>query len=291
MRQLLQKSIKILEYGLRKIDRASSIELYSNIYPYDSVKNKNFYNIGAGGFSHPCWTNIDYDSKWYKSNRSKTLKGIQYDFFSLDRLPIESESAEVIYSSHSVEHINDEAAQNILNESYRILKPGGYLRIVTPNIDLEYRAYKENDIRFFFWIDKYSIPKNYQRMYFNQPFNRASIGQIFLAHFATSVSLLHSDGAPERIDDNELDQIFNSMDYEKALNYICAKCPIEIQKKYPGNHMNWWNKEKMFSMLSKAGFAKIYLSAYGQSYCHVLRDVLFFDNTNPKIALHIEAVK
>jgi hypothetical protein len=44
-------------------------------------------------------------------------------------------------------------------------------------------------------------------------------------------------------------------------------------------------------MLSKAGFNKIYLSGYGQSYCHVLRDVMFFDNTNPKIALYIEAIK
>ncbi|MFO7559260.1 MAG: methyltransferase domain-containing protein [Desulfobacterales bacterium] len=280
-----------MEYGLRKIDRAYNIELYSSMYSKDSVKKKNFYNIGAGGFSHPCWTNVDYDSQWYKSNRSKTLQGIQYDLFSLDPLPIESESAEIVYSSHSVEHVNDEAAQNIFNESYRILKPAGYIRIVTPNIDLEYRAYKEDDREFFFWIDKYSIPKNYKRMHFNQPFNDASIDQIFLAHFATSVSVLHSDGAPERIDDNELNRIFNAMDYEEALNYICTKCPIEIQKKYPGNHMNWWNKKKMFSMLSQAGFKKIYLSGYGQSYCHVLRDIMFFDNTNPKIALYIEAIK
>jgi len=44
-------------------------------------------------------------------------------------LPIENDSAEVVYSSHTVEHITDEAAQKMFNESYRILKKGGILRI------------------------------------------------------------------------------------------------------------------------------------------------------------------
>ena len=119
-------------------------DLYKDLYPEDSLNNKKFYNIGAGGFSHPYWTNIDYNSEWYASNKAKTLKGIQYDLFSLKPLPIDNEYAEVVYSSHTVEHISNAAAQNIFNEAYRILKPNGYLRMTTPNIDLEYRAYREN---------------------------------------------------------------------------------------------------------------------------------------------------
>lgn len=34
-------------------------------YPADSIKGRRFYNIGAGSFAHPYWTNIDYATGWY----------------------------------------------------------------------------------------------------------------------------------------------------------------------------------------------------------------------------------
>lgn len=290
MKRIIQRTLNNFGYEINKIGRPN-IELFSKLYSEDSLKNKRFYNIGAGGFSHPFWTNVDYESEWYANYSSITREGIDYDLFSLEPLPVEPDSAEIVYSSHTVEHINDEAAQNMFNESYRILKPNGYLRITTPNIDLEYRAFKENDRYYFFWIDSYSVEKNWKRAKYNKPLNEASIEQIFLAHFATSVSTLHIDGADERIDDNELKRIFNEMDFENALNYCCSRCPVEIQRKYPGNHINWWNKKKMVSMLKKAGFPKIYLSGCGQSFNPVLRNVAYFDNTHPKISLYIEAVK
>lgn len=292
MKKLVKDLISALGYEVHKTLKADNVAEDLDIsvyqaYPADSIQNRRFYNIGAGTFSHPCWTNIDFESEWYGNNTA----GISYDLFSLKPLPIASESAEVVYTSHSVEHINNEAAQNMFDESYRILKPGGYFRVTTPNIDLEYRAYKENDRRYYYWIDTYSIRKNWERAKYNKPLNEASIEQIFLTHFASSASTLHSDGAPVRIDDAELRQLFGQMDLEKALDYCCSKCPVEIQNKYPGNHMNWWNFNKARAMLEKAGFTKIYLSAYGQSYCPALRDVRFFDNTHPPISLYVEAIK
>jgi hypothetical protein len=110
-------------------------------------------------------------------------------------------------------------------------------------------------------------------------------------HFASSVSTLHSDGCDERIDDDELNALFNKLNYEEALDYCINKCPVEIQMKYPGNHMNWWNFKKMSRMLTKAGFSKIYLSGHGQSFFPILRDTTFFDDTHPKISLYVEAIK
>ncbi len=81
------------------------------------------------------------------------------------------------------------------------------------------------------------------------------------------------------------------MGYEQALNYCTSKCPIDIQKKYPGHHCNWWNKDKMFRMLKKAGFKNIFLSGYGQSFSPVLRNTQLFDKTHPKISLYVEAIK
>jgi predicted SAM-dependent methyltransferase len=289
MKKILKKIINSIGYDVHKVNKESNdeYELYRVSYCRESILNKRFYNIGAGRFSHPYWTNVDHESDWYCNN----CGSVSYDLLSLDPLPIEDNTAEIIYSSHTIEHITDQAAQNMFNESYRALKKGGTFRIVTPNIDLAYRAYKNNDRSYFYWIEEYSILKNYSRVKYNKPLNESSIEQIFLAHFATSVSTLHCDGAKEGISDQELNRLFMEKDYESALNYCTSKCPIDIQKKYPGNHINWWNKVKAFDMLEKAGFQEIYLSGYGQSFSPVLRNTSYFDNTRPKITLFVEAIK
>ena len=267
------------------------LKIYEDHYTEDSLKNRRFYNIGAGAFSHPYWTNIDYFSDWYSSNHKYTEKGIQHDLFSLKPIPVDTATAEIVYSSHTVEHINDEAAFYMFKEAYRMLKEGGVFRLTMPNIDLLYRAYCNEDRHYFNWIDTYSIPKNFERIKINIPMNRASISQIFLYYFASSMSTIHADGASERIDDEKLKTIFKEMPYNQALDYCSKQCPIEIQQKYPGNHMNWWNKEKTIRMLKKAGFKDIYSSGYGQSYNRILRDTSKFDNTNPKMSFYIESVK
>jgi ubiquinone/menaquinone biosynthesis C-methylase UbiE len=273
----------------RKVD----LSTYTKKYDEDSLEKRRFYNIGAGKFSHPYWTNIDYISEWYSTNNSYTLKGIQYDLLSLEHIPVESNSAEVIYSSHTIEHINNEAAQNMFNESYRMLKKGGILRLTTPNINLLYRAYCENDRDFFYWINeesaRASTEKAMARHKLNIPFSKASISQIFLLQFASSASMVHSDGASERISDEKLRNLFEELPFEAVLDYCTKLCPIEIQRKYPGNHINWWNKDKMFNMLEKSGFKNIYLSGYGQSFCSILRDTTLFDKTYPAVSLYIEA--
>lgn len=108
MKHLIQKILNAINYEFRKLPaKKQQILLYTDLYSEDSLNNKRLYNIGAGGFSHPYWTNVDYDSEWYSSNRIKTLKGINYDLFLLEALSIDNDSAEVVYSSHTVEHINN----------------------------------------------------------------------------------------------------------------------------------------------------------------------------------------
>lgn len=291
VKRLIRGALNALGYDIHRVPDSLDKGLYARLYPADSLKNRRFYNIGAGAFSHPYWTNVDYESEWYAANRANTLAGIQYDLFSLQPLPIDSDSAELAYTSHTIEHITNAAAQNLFDEAHRILKPGGIFRVAAPDVDLEYRAYRENDRAFFFWIDMYSIPANWRAIRIVKPMSEASTAQIFLAHVATSVSTLHADGAPHRVDDAELSRLFDELGYEGALDFLCAQCPIEIQRKYPGNHINWWNKGKVMAMLQQAGFAEIYPSGYGQSYSPILRNVALFDNTYTPVSLYMEARK
>lgn len=209
----------------------------------------------------------------------------------MEPLPIDSDSAHVVYSSHTIEHITDQAAAYVFSEIFRVLMPGGYVRLTAPDIDLHYRAYRDSDRESFYWKDWYRSPERFRRIALNQPLSDASIEQLFLQRFAASVCTLHADGADSRIDDAELRRLFDEIPYEEALNYCCALCPMEIHKKYPGNHINWWNQQKLQALLREAGFAEVRASAYGQSYCPVIRDTTLFDNTHPKVSFYTEARK
>jgi len=295
----LMKSIKKLgknilsKYGYdishKRINEKYDKNLYVKYFSENSIKNKEFINIGAGNFTHPFWTNIDYESDWYLKNRDNTKKGIQYDLLSLN--PINLNSAEIVYSSHTIEHITDKAAQFIFGEVYRILKSNGVFRLTTPNIELAYRAFKENDLEYFYQIYRsniYSIMINGEEVI--QDKRKTSIEQLFLFHFASSVSTLHNFGN-KKFTDKEIRKIFSEKDLESALNYFTSLCPLKIQKKFPGTHINWWNKEKIFNMLNKAGFTKVFLSGYGQSFSPVLRNTHYFDSTHPEMSLYVEAIK
>ena len=49
-------------------------------------------------------------------------------------LPFPDQSLDAIYSSHLLEHLYFEEAKRLLKECYRVLRPGGVLRIVVPDL-------------------------------------------------------------------------------------------------------------------------------------------------------------
>jgi len=291
MKQIFKKivirALTSMGFSISRVNH-NDIQLYFKIYGKEDVENKRFYNIGAGLFKHPAWTNIDYHSKYYKDNEIHT----DCDLLECKPLPIPDNSANIVYSSHTIEHITDEAVQNMLNEAYRILKRGGTIRLAAPNIDLYYKVLLNNDVEFWRWdIDTYSKEENMRNVGIGVPMNNVSMKQIFLFSFASQTSSLHIDRSTQKISDEEFDRIFSERKFEDALNYCKSKCSIELQCKYPCHHINWWNKDKLFRMLRLAGFKNIYLSAYGQSMSPVLRNTYYFDSTCPRASIYVESNK
>ncbi|SEP54867.1 class I SAM-dependent methyltransferase [Flavobacterium urocaniciphilum] len=57
------------------------------------------------------------------------------------KFPLESDSFDYVYSEHLFEHLKVEQQVNMLQESYRILKKGGVMRIATPTLDFLFKLY------------------------------------------------------------------------------------------------------------------------------------------------------
>lgn len=85
----------------------------------------NYLNIGCGSTFHPEWSNVDMVSKSPSVKASNLLKGLPYP----DR------QFQVVYHSHVLEHFPMEKAGDFVGECFRVLKPGGIIRIVVPDLE------------------------------------------------------------------------------------------------------------------------------------------------------------
>jgi predicted SAM-dependent methyltransferase len=59
-------------------------------------------------------------------------------------LPFESEQVDYVYTSHFLEHVEYSAAQQILQEIYRVLRPGGIARVIVPDLNHYISEYNKN---------------------------------------------------------------------------------------------------------------------------------------------------
>ncbi|HKY79783.1 MAG TPA: class I SAM-dependent methyltransferase [Anaerolineales bacterium] len=250
------------------------------------MRQRRFYNVGAEAqFHHAAWTKVNHPSTHYGSEQID----IQWDLMSDQPLPIEDGQAKVVFSRYTLEHATNEAVEHFLSEAYRTLANDGFLRVIVPDIEIYYAAYQLKDEAFFY------RPKHDLKTFPNDDFlsniNAASFEQKFLWNFASSASVLHADGAAERISDQEFRRIFAELSFEDALDHCTAKCSLEVQRRHPENHINWFTAGKLQALIRKAGFTRVYRSGYGQSLCPVLRDSQLLEARDPEVGLFIEAQK
>lgn len=297
IKNITKKLLAYADLEIRSTKPDVNRSLYLNLFGKESVEKRRFYNICAGGhlgfggmFDHPFWTNIDLDKPWPGGREFNPETDVAHDLLSLQPIPLETGSAELVYSRFSVEHVNDEAAQIMFNEIFRALKKGGVFRVVSPNIDLDYRAYLRGDLSYFIWREMFSTKSIQEHLRYKIPLNQASIHQVFLSHFASNVSTIHNDGASERISDEQFQELLRTMPFEDALDYCASRCSIEKQRIYPQNHINWWNQQKFERMLRKAGFKNVYTTCPHQSVSPAMRRRGFDDLWN-EVAIYMETIR
>lgn len=87
-----------------------------------------YLNVGCGKkFSKDSiWENVDMVSSNRKYVRQHNL---------IKGFPYENNSFEAVYHSQVLEHIPKENAKGFLNECFRVLKDGGVIRVVVPDLE------------------------------------------------------------------------------------------------------------------------------------------------------------
>lgn len=266
--------------------RVDDTALYLKHHGPDPVADRRFYNVGAGSFYHPCWTNLDYVSEWYEG----VQKGVvHHDLMSEDPLPIPSASAEIIYTSHTIEHIKDDAVARLFREAHRALKTGGVFRVTTgPDADTDFAAMMRGDEGWFYWDAAYDESGQWRTMT-KAPCCSVPLEERWLHHVATMLAPNDLSPSPHKFDAASIRQIIAERGKEGALDYFTSL--TEWRGDRPGNHVSWWNADKIAAFLREAGFNTVYRSGYGQSAAPVLRNTYYFDNTHPQMSVYVEAVR
>ena len=147
MRALLRKS-----HGLRGLreDLALARKLYLSgrgraIQRYLDQAAEPALHLGANQKSFAGWLNTDVDI---------TTSGTVY-LDASKPFPLPDASFRYVYAEHMIEHIGEAAGLAMLRECRRILKPGGVLRLTTPDLAFLLKLYLQPDekgLAYMRWI-------------------------------------------------------------------------------------------------------------------------------------------
>ena len=106
-------------------------------------------NIGCGTAGIAGWVNIDNSPSILLSRlpfgrrifRTPDWPGDVRRADVRKRIPFPDSSVSCIYSSHTFEHFTYEESRAVARECFRVLRPGGILRIVVPDLEILVRDY------------------------------------------------------------------------------------------------------------------------------------------------------
>lgn len=206
-----------------------------------------------------------------------------------ETMGLASGTAEIVYTSHTIEHVSEGAVVNLFRESFRALKPGGCLRVTTgPDAELDYAALMRRDADCIYWDESCVAPGTYESV-FRSPATSVPLEERWLHHVASQLAPNCPAPHPNKIDAAKVRALLADKSMADALDHLTSQCTFDPD--WPGSHMSWWSVGKVIAFLRRAGFQNVYPSAYGQSRFAVLRNTHHFDNTHPSMSLYVEATR
>ena len=89
--------------------------------------------------------NVGGGKHWHKDGWENIDLGLGHNLNQGYLKNYKDNSVDIIYTSHCIEHLPWKNVDNVLKDLYRILKPGGLIRIVLPDVDIMWKIIKNKD--------------------------------------------------------------------------------------------------------------------------------------------------
>ncbi len=188
------------------------------------------------------WIRIDWAEADYNINLNRN-----------PTLPFKNSSQNVIYTAHMIEHLSEESVPKLLDECYRILKPGGYIRIEAPDAEKLVDLYLANDemmLRHFrkfrqdILINKFGYPNCFEEDHLSV------LGEI--SNYIVPGQWVH---IPVYAPKDEFDRKLKQLDLDVFFDWcISLQTP---EQRDSGGHQSAIYFSKLERMLNSSGFSKI----------------------------------
>jgi predicted SAM-dependent methyltransferase len=228
------------------------------------LSSKRYLNIGCGAN----WTGVNTISLDF----DPATCDVGLDLNTAERLPFPSFRFQGIYSSHCFEHLQEARVVFWLSECYRVLEPGGVLRLSMPDIESYFDAYEKRDAAFFDWIRG------------SAHYMEDSWLRLIVRAFA--------EPTVDSFTDDELYEMYSSMPLGQFLEFFKNRQEAITDQRLllPHVHKSWWSASKISGLLSELGFVDVRPTSPMGSSCKEFTDDRF-RYKHPGMSFFVEAIK
>ncbi len=231
----------------------------SDLLQVNRLLPRPFLNIGGGpSFLYPMWENLD--------GVAGPLNPKPFALQADVRLPFKAGSFHLVYTSHTLEHLDDATVSTILAEARRVLRPGAALLVKIPDFDTVIDAWKTNRDDYFtdeWWGFGAHTPTFKNRglsdslltrtAYIFCGFWNSQYGNHFDKYDAFAVGAYNG---PVPMPEIEMIETMHAESPHKIASrmrdYVIAR-----EQDYTFNHQNAWGSSEMCELISDAGFDMI----------------------------------
>jgi SAM-dependent methyltransferase len=218
-------------------------------------------NIGAGQWFRYGWQTVDF----------YVGADVNIDLRESPPLPFADGSVSLVFSSHVLEHLDDEAGAHLLSEIARVLRPTGVVRLSVPDGAAAVLAYQHGFLTFFEHGGVRCVGPDIEHR---------------LVNYFASYRLGDYRGGPP-VDAGEVaKRIGDNPAVEEFANWCRSMIPVDAE--YVA-HVNGFDADKLLRMMRDVGLVDAARSRYRGSTVKELRGEEF-DN-RPFVSLFVEAVK
>jgi SAM-dependent methyltransferase len=131
-------------------------------------EGKLYLHLGCGGVNHDKFVNID----------GLPAPHIHYIRSIDDLSPFKDNTVDLIYAAHCLEHFSHRKTSTVLAEWFRVLKPGGILRLSVPDFDALYEIYKESGKEIDSILEVLMAKQDYKYNFHMTVFNQSSLERV-----------------------------------------------------------------------------------------------------------------